>query len=60
MANQRRSGGDDRLPNTDGPGTAASSAIDSDLLAQRAYSDIGSAAAGTVAISRTGSKPSAS
>lgn len=37
MADERRSGGDNRLPNGDGPRMAASSAIDADLVAQRAY-----------------------
>lgn len=37
MADERRTGGDNRLPNNDGPRPATSSAIDSDLVAQRAY-----------------------
>ena len=37
MADERSSGGDNRLPNNDGPRLAASSALDPDLLALRAY-----------------------
>ena len=37
MADERRSGGDNRLPNDDGLRLATSSALDPDLLALRAY-----------------------
>jgi len=37
MADERKRGGTNRLPNGDGPRMAPSSAIDQDLVAQRAY-----------------------
>ena len=60
MAQELRSGGDNRRPDDDTFPTATSSQIDPALVARQAASDIECAAARTVAIWRTGSKPSGS